>query len=136
MADPRKLRVLFFVEGYTDIRFVVGLSEICDLTMAVPARAYEESASRLASTSGAQLQVHEIPGGRMAFQLRPWRISGAWRRIRCRAVAGDAARLIERDPRRRPSRRAGRDDMGIAPLEYFRCRRERKPDGTGSGVGG
>ena len=29
-------RVLFFVEGFTDIRFVVGLSEICDLTMSVP----------------------------------------------------------------------------------------------------
>jgi hypothetical protein len=32
--------VLFVVEGFTDIRFVVGLSEICDLTMVVPARAY------------------------------------------------------------------------------------------------
>ena len=37
------MRVLFFVEGFTDIRFVVGLSEICDLTLAVPARAYRES---------------------------------------------------------------------------------------------
>ena len=34
------MRVLFFVEGFTDIRFVVGLSEICDLTLAVPAGAY------------------------------------------------------------------------------------------------
>jgi hypothetical protein len=25
------MRVLFFVEGFTDIRFVVGLSEICEL---------------------------------------------------------------------------------------------------------
>ena len=37
------MRVLFFVEGFTDIRFVAGLSEICDLTLAVPARAFRES---------------------------------------------------------------------------------------------
>jgi hypothetical protein len=37
MAQVPELRVLYFVEGFTDIRFVVGLSEICDLTMAVPA---------------------------------------------------------------------------------------------------
>ena len=34
---PRRVRVLFLVEGFTDIRFVVGLSQICDLTMMVPA---------------------------------------------------------------------------------------------------
>ena len=37
------MRVLFFVEGFTDIRFVVGLSEICDLTLVTPARAFRES---------------------------------------------------------------------------------------------
>ena len=37
------MRVLFFVEGFTDIRFLIGLSEICDLTVAVPSRAYRSS---------------------------------------------------------------------------------------------
>ena len=36
-------KVLFFVEGNTDIRFVLGLSEICSLTMAVPANIYNGS---------------------------------------------------------------------------------------------
>jgi len=63
MAELRlapKPRVLFFVEGNTDIRFVVGLSEICDLTMAVPARAYEESTLKArVAACGARLQVHD-----------------------------------------------------------------------------
>ena len=29
-------KVLFFVEGFTDIRFVTGLSQICNLTLCVP----------------------------------------------------------------------------------------------------
>jgi hypothetical protein len=64
-----RLRVLFFVDGFTDIRFVVGLSEVCDLTMALPAHAYVESTlkERVAS-SGARVKVHEIEGGRLTFQ--------------------------------------------------------------------
>ena len=73
-------RVLFFVEGYTDIRFVVGLSEICDLTMAVPARAFEESALKArVAASGARVQVREIAGGRAAFQLRS--LAYLWRAV-------------------------------------------------------
>ena len=37
------MKVLYFCEGYTDIRFVVGLSEMCDLTMAIPERQLHES---------------------------------------------------------------------------------------------
>ena len=71
LSVARSPRVLFFVEGNTDIRFVVGLSEICDLTMAVPARAYEESGLKArVAASGARVQVHEIAGGRAAFQWR------------------------------------------------------------------
>src|SRR6185503_10453329 len=74
------LRVLFFVEGFTDIRFVVGLSEICDLTLVVPARAYEESTLRArVAASRARLRVHEIDGGRLAYQARSfahlWRLA-------------------------------------------------------------
>src|SRR6185503_2771723 len=68
--DPRlprhNMRVLFFVEGHTDIRFVVGLSEICDLTLLAPARAFRESGldERLRE-SGAAVQVRTIEGGRL-----------------------------------------------------------------------
>src|SRR3972149_6536941 len=72
------MRVLFFVEGFTDIRFVVGLSEICELTMVVPARQYESSdLKRRVLESGARVAVHEIPGGRLAFQARS--LSYLWR---------------------------------------------------------
>ena len=43
MRDRPKPRLLFFVEGFTDIRFVVGLSEISRLSLCVPAAAYAES---------------------------------------------------------------------------------------------
>ena len=78
MPDPHRPRVLFLVEGFTDIRFVVGLSEICDLTMIVPARAYRESqlADRVAD-SRANLRVIEIPGGRLRFQVQS--IRELWR---------------------------------------------------------
>ena len=68
------MRVLFFVEGFTDIRFLVGLSEICDLTVAVPSRAYRSSGlvDRVAA-SGARFHVDEIAGGRAAYQLRSLR---------------------------------------------------------------
>jgi hypothetical protein len=90
------MRVLFFVEGFTDIRFVVGLSEVCDLTLAVPARAFRESGldERLRE-SGAAWQLHAIEGGRSRFS--GGRCSGCcttcppstscWRRRCCAAAS-------------------------------------------------
>ena len=71
MADADRMKVLYFCEGYTDIRFVVGLSEICDLTMVAPVWEFQISglAERIAQ-SGAQLRVVTIEGKRPAFQLR------------------------------------------------------------------
>jgi glycosyltransferase involved in cell wall biosynthesis len=123
----KRLRVLFFVEGFTDIRFVVGLSQVCDLTMAVPARQYEESGlkARLAE-SGAILKVDEIPGGRLAFQVRS--LHYLWRRVKSFDV------LLSQEVLRGSfnANLAGLARgipvvtyMGISPLEYFRCRRER-----------
>ena len=44
--------LLFFVEGFTDIRFLVGLSEICELTACVPAtRARSRGRSRSSRTA-------------------------------------------------------------------------------------
>ena len=67
-VNSRSLRVLFLVEGYTDIRYVDGLARICDLTMAIPVRTYESSGlkQRLADC-GSPVAVHEIPGGRLAL---------------------------------------------------------------------
>ena len=69
-SGRRRLKVLFFVEGFTDIRFVVGLSEVCDLFLTVPAAMYRSSGlDRRVAASGARLTVHEIPGGRLGFQM-------------------------------------------------------------------
>ena len=124
---PRPLRVLFVVEGCTDIRFVAGLSEICELSMMVPAREYRRSQlhDRVVQ-SGAKLRIHEIPGGRMAFQLRSLR--ALWQSV-------DDFDVILSQEVLRGSLNAtltGRlrgvpvvTYMGISPVEYFHCRRER-----------
>ena len=129
MAELRlaRPRVLFFVEGNTDIRFVVGLSEICDLTMAIPARAYEESALKArVAASGARLRVHEIAGGRAAFQLRS--LAYLWRAMRAFDVVlgqemlrGSLNATVVGALRGVPVVTT----MALPPVEYFRCRRER-----------
>jgi glycosyltransferase involved in cell wall biosynthesis len=126
--DSPRLRVLFFVEGFTDIRFVTGLSRICDLTMLVASDAYRGSGLRdRVQASGAQVTVHEIPGSRLAFQFRslPWLLQH-----------GRGFDVILSQEVLRGSFNAttmGRllgvpvvTYMGIAPVEYFRCRRERR----------
>jgi glycosyltransferase involved in cell wall biosynthesis len=128
MSQPK---VLFLVEGNTDIRFVTGLSEISDLTMAVPQEAYSSSGLKeRVRASGARLQVDEIPGGRLLFQLQSFKY--LLRRARdfdvllCQEVLrgafnGTLAGLLTKTP--------VVTYMGISPIEYFRCRRERKQIG-------
>jgi glycosyltransferase involved in cell wall biosynthesis len=123
----KPLKVLFFVEGFTDIRFIVGLSRVCDLTMAVPSRTYEPSGlkGRIAE-SGARVAVEEIPGGRLSFQARSLGyLLGRARRfdvILAQEVLRGAlnATLVGR-LRGVPVVTY----MGIAPTEYYRCRLER-----------
>jgi len=127
-APARRLKVLFLVEGLTDIRFVVGLSEICELTMAVPAQLYESSGlKKRVKESGAEVNVDEIAGGRLAFQARSLgyllRHAGGFDVILAQEVLRGAlnanlAGLVRRVP--------VVTYMGIAPAEYFQCRRERK----------
>jgi glycosyltransferase involved in cell wall biosynthesis len=127
MAELSRPRVLFFVEGYTDIRFVVGLSEICDLTMAVPAHSYEESGLKArVAASGAKLQVHEIAGGRASFQLRS--LAFLWNAIRDfdlvfsqEMLRGSLNATLVGAMRGVPVVTS----MALPPVEYFRCRRER-----------
>ena len=65
------LKVLYFCEGFTDVRFVVGLAKVCDLTLATPAWEFRSSglAERLHARSAA-LKVEEIHGRRPVFQIR------------------------------------------------------------------
>jgi glycosyltransferase involved in cell wall biosynthesis len=132
------MRVLFFVEGFTDIRFVVGLSEICDLTLVVPARAYRESGldERLRE-SGARVTVRTIEGGRLAFQTRS--LAWLWREVPSFDVVlaqemlrGGVNATVIGALRGVPVVTY----MGISPLEYFRCRRERGQIGAFAAAAG
>lgn len=121
------MKVLYFCEGFTDIRFVVGLAEICDLTMVAPGWEFRSSglADRIAR-SGAALAIHTIEGRRPAFQGRSFLY--LLRNIRNfdvvlsqEMVRGSMNATI-----------AGRvmgvpvvTYLGVAPVEYYRCRRER-----------
>lgn len=132
------LRVLFFVEGFTDIRFVVGLSEVCDLTMAVAAEPYGESGLReRVARSGARVKVEEIPGGRLSFQARS--LAYLWRRAKDfdvilsqEVLRGSLNANLVGSVRGVPVVTY----MGIAPVEYFRCRRERAQIGRLKAIAG
>ncbi len=126
-TSARPLKVLYFCEGFTDIRFVVGLSEICDLTMATPAWEFRSSglADRIAQ-SGARLAVDEIHGRRPLFQLRSflyllkhirqYDVVLSQEMVRGSLNATIAGRLMDVPVV---------TYLGVAPVEYFRCRRER-----------
>lgn len=120
-------KVLFLVEGNTDIRFVIGVSQISRLTMAVPAAKYVPSGLRdRVAASGASLQVKELPGGRLWFQVSSLiyllRHAHEFDVILCQEVLrgafnGTLAGALTNTPTI--------TYMGVAPVEYFRCRRQR-----------
>lgn len=129
MSRPK---VLFFVEGFTDIRFVTGLSEISDLTMAVPAEQFVDSGLKdRIDAARARVSVHEIPGRRLAYQVRS--LKWLWDH------AADFDVIVSQELLR-ASLNATLVGwirevpvityMGIAPVEYFRCRRERRQIGA------
>jgi glycosyltransferase involved in cell wall biosynthesis len=127
----RRLKVLYFCEGFTDIRFVVGLSEICDLEMATPAWEFRSSglADRIAH-SGIRLKVDEIHGKRPAFQLRSflyllrnmkkYDVVLSQEMVRGSMNAAIAGKLTGVPVV---------TYLGVAPVEYWRCRRERRQIG-------
>jgi glycosyltransferase involved in cell wall biosynthesis len=119
--------VLFFVEGFTDIRFVLALSEVSRLTLCVPATSYEASGlgERLAA-SGAPVRVATVPGGRAAFQLRS--LQWLWRHakefdviVSQEMLRGSLNATILGRLRSVPVITY----TAIPAVEYFRCRRDR-----------
>lgn len=120
-------RVLFIVDGFTDIRFVVGLSEVANLTMVVPEIAYRSSGlDRRVEDSGASLKVIPISGGRAGFQVRSMnylvRHAHKYDVILAQEVTRGAlnANLI--------GWLVGvpvLNTLAMPPVEYFRCRRDR-----------
>ncbi len=122
-----RLKVLYFCEGFNDIRFVVGLSERCDLTMAIPEWELHSSglADRIAE-SGASLTIHQFSGRRPAYQLksffyllrnmRQYDVVLSQGMVRGSLNSAIAGRLLAVPVV---------TYLGIAPVEYWRCRRER-----------
>ncbi|MCM3880901.1 MAG: glycosyltransferase family 4 protein [Vicinamibacterales bacterium] len=122
-----RLNVLYFCEGFNDIRFVVGLSEQCELTMAIPE--WELHSSGLAERirqSGARLTIHEISGRRPAFQLKSFVY--LLQNIRKFDVVLSQGMVRGSLNSTIAGRLAGVPVvtyLGISPVEYWRCRRER-----------
>ena len=136
MADghePKRSRpkVLFVVEGYSDVRFVTGLSEICELTMLVPSKQYRESGLRdRLLASGATVQVDELEGGRLRYQVASFRY--------LLQSARDFDVILSQEILRgslnsclvgRLFHRPVVTYMNIPPVQYYRCRRERGQQG-------
>jgi glycosyltransferase involved in cell wall biosynthesis len=122
-----RLKVLFVVEGYTDIRFVAGLSEICSLTVVVPSRQYRESGlDQRILRSGAIVQVDELPGGRLRYQAECFRYLCQNVRkhdviLSQEVLRGSLNSCVVGALRKKPVVTY----MCIPPVQYYRCRRER-----------
>jgi glycosyltransferase involved in cell wall biosynthesis len=127
----RRLKVLFVVEGYSDIRFVTGLSEICDLTMLVPAKQYRESGlDRRVLASGAKVRVDELEGGRLRFQTGCfgylWRHAREFDVILSQEILrGSLNSCLVGALFHKPVVTY----MNVPPVQYFQCRRERRQNG-------
>lgn len=122
-----KPKVLFFVEGFTDIRFVTGLSEIAELTLCVPTGHYRSSGLRQrVEDSGARVAVAEIDGGRLSYQAR----SCSWLWAHAREFDVILSQELLRGSLNATVVGALRGvpvvtTMALPPVEYFRCRRRR-----------
>jgi glycosyltransferase involved in cell wall biosynthesis len=118
---------LYFCEGFTDIRLVVGLANMCDVTMATPAWKFHTSglADRIAQ-SGASLRVDAIEGRRPVFQAKSFIY--LLRNIRKYDVVlseGMVRGSLNSTVVGKMMNVPVVTYLNIPPLEYWRCRRER-----------
>jgi glycosyltransferase involved in cell wall biosynthesis len=132
------LKVLYFCEGFTDIRFVVGLADACELTMATPSWEFRSSglADRI-DHSGARLKVDEIQGTRPAFQMNS--LLYLMRHIRQFDVVLSQGMSRGSLNSTIVGRLTGVPVVtyeSVAPLEYWRCRRERGQIGAITAIAG
>jgi glycosyltransferase involved in cell wall biosynthesis len=137
-AASSPLRLLFFVEGFTDIRFIALLSELADVTVCAPEREYRSSGlDRRVAELALPIKLALISGGRALFQWRSLR----WLWANASRFDVIIAQEVQRGALN--ANLAGRRYrvpviiyMGIAPLAYFRCRRERREIGPGAAMAG
>ncbi len=127
-GSHRRMKVLYFCEGYTDIRFVVGLSEICDLTMAIPSEASARKWSR-GPARRERARVHVDDDRR-----RPPRVPVALGAVSASASFASFDVVLSQEMGRGSlnatavGRRLGVPVvlyLGTSPVEYFHCRRIR-----------
>ena len=134
----RPLKVLYFCEGFTDVRFVVGLAQACDLTLATPAWEFQSSglADRLRHC-GARLKVDEIHGRRPAFQMNS--LLYLLRHIKAFDVVLSQGMSRGSLNSTIVGRLAGVPVVtyeSVPAVEYWRCRRERRQIGALKAIAG
>jgi len=135
MIAGRTTRVLFLVEGHTDIRFVVGLADICDLTLVVSEAPFRASGlDNRIREAGLDIPIHELPGGRLSFQWRSF--TWLWRHARefdvvlsQELLRGTLSANLACVPRGVPVVAS----VLVQANEYFRCHRARQPGGSLAG---
>jgi len=132
------MKALFVVEGFTDIRFVVGLSEICELSLLVPAAQYRESGlDRRIGESEANVSVVALKGGRFRYQMDCFRF--LWKQakrfdviISQEVLRGSLNACVIGRLRNTPVVTY----TCLPPVEYYRCRRSRKQIGAAKAFAG
>lgn len=122
-----RTRVIFLVEGHTDIRFVTGLASACDLTLVVPSIPFRSSGlDNRIREAGVSFPIHEIPGGRISFQVRSlvWLLRNArnyevilTQELLRGTLNANICSVLTGVP--------VVANVMVPALEYFRCRRER-----------
>lgn len=122
------IRLLFVVEGFTDIRFVSLLSELSALTLLIPREHFQKSGldQRLKDMK-VPVTVEEVPGARMAYQVASsrylWRHASSFDVILGQEMMrGSLSATIIGRMRGVPVVTY----MCLPYAEYFRCRRLRK----------
>lgn len=123
-----RVRLLFVVEGYTDIRFVTILSEVSELTLLTPREHFQRSGlgERLEALK-LPVKVAEIPGSRLAYQAACTRY--LWNNARRFDVILGQEMLRGSLSATLIGRLRGVPVvtyMCLPSAEYFRCRRLRK----------